>query len=67
MTSNRREFLSRMAASGLALQTFTNEAAGFRRTIRAVAFDAFPILDPRPVFALVAELYPEKGIDLSNL
>ena len=61
----RREFLRRMAASGLALKTFANEAAGFRRAIRAVAFDAFPILDPRPVFTLVDELYPERGVDLS--
>jgi len=61
----RREFLRRMAASGLALKTFANEDAGFRRAIRAVAFDAFPILDPRPVFTLVDELYPERGVDLS--
>ena len=32
-----------------------------------MAFDAFPILDPRPVFALVDELYPERGVDLSNV
>lgn len=51
----RREFLRRMVASGLALKTVANEAAGFRRAIRAVAFDAFPILDPRPVFALVRD------------
>lgn len=63
----RREFIRRMAASGLALKTLSNEAAGLRRAIRAVAFDAFPILDPRPVFALVEELYPERGVDLSNV
>jgi 2-haloacid dehalogenase len=67
MTSERREFLSRMAASGLALQAFANEAAGSRSTIRAVAFDAFPILDPRPVFALVDQLFPARGMDMSNL
>jgi 2-haloacid dehalogenase len=58
MTLKRRDFFSRMAASGLALQTFANEVTGSRRTIRAIAFDAFPILDPRPVFALIDELYP---------
>src|SRR5262249_32894946 len=67
MTLKRREFLGRMAAAGLALQTITNGAAGFRRAIRAVAFDAFPILDPRPVFALVDELYPEKGVGLGSI
>ena len=37
-----------------------------RPTIKAVAFDAFPIFDPRPVFALAEELFPGKGADLSN-
>jgi len=67
MTSNRREVLFRMATSGVALQSFANQAAGFRGNIKAVAFDGFPILDPRPVFALVNELYPEKGVELGNL
>src|SRR5271155_5295421 len=67
MTSNRRELLTRMAASGLALQCLANEVDAFRGKIRAVAFDAFPILDSRPVFALVDKLYPEKGVELSTL
>ena len=67
MTLKRREFLGRMAAAGLALQTFTDGDVGFRKAIKAVAFDAFPILDPRPVFALVDELYPEKGVELSSV
>lgn len=33
---------------------------------RAIAFDAFPIFDPRPVFALAETLFPGKGADLSN-
>src|SRR5579864_2394599 len=67
MPSDRREFLSRMAVSGLALQSFSTDAAAFRSNIKAVAFDGFPILDPRPVFALVDELYPEKGAELTNI
>jgi 2-haloacid dehalogenase len=67
MNSNRRELLTRMAASGLALQSLANEADAFRGKIRAVAFDAFPIPDSRPVFALVDELYPKKGVELSAL
>ena len=67
MTSDRRDFLGRMAVSGLALQGFANKAAGSRGNIQAVAFDGFPILDPRPVFALVDELYPERGLELSNV
>lgn len=34
---------------------------------RAVAFDAFPVLDPRPVFALAEQLFPERGAELSAL
>jgi 2-haloacid dehalogenase len=67
MTSNRREFVSRMTLSGAALQSFALQAASSRRGIKAIAFDAFPILDPRPVFALVNELYPGKGTDLTSL
>ena len=34
--------------------------------IEAVAFDAFPIFDPRPVSALAEQLFPGKGAELSN-
>src|SRR5580692_2945590 len=67
MPSDRREFLSRIAISGLALQSFSADAAGPRNNIKAVAFDGFPILDPRPVFSLVDQLYPDKGVELSNI
>jgi 2-haloacid dehalogenase len=67
MTTNRREFMSRMAVSGLALQNSSTIAAGSRGNIRAVAFDGFPILDPRPVFSLVDQLYPDKGVELSSI
>ncbi len=66
-SDRRREFLRRIAVSGLALQRFSADAAGPRNGIKAVAFDAFPVLDPRPVFALVDQLYPEKGPELSSL
>jgi len=56
-----------MAISGLALQRLSADTASFRRSIKAVAFDGFPILDPRPVFALVDQLYPERGVELTNV
>lgn len=56
-----------MAISGLALQHSSTSAAGARSNIKAVAFDGFPILDPRPVFSLVDQLYPDKGVELSNI
>jgi len=33
---------------------------------KAIAFDAFPIFDPRPVFSLAEELYPGRGAELGN-
>jgi 2-haloacid dehalogenase len=65
--SDRREFIIQIAASGIALQSFANQAAGISNNIKAIAFDGFAILDPRPVFALVDELYPEKGAELTTL
>jgi len=35
--------------------------------IKAIAFDAFAIFDPRPVFALAEKLFPGKGTELSTV
>jgi 2-haloacid dehalogenase len=68
MSVNRREFLeiasSTVAASGII--TSTASAETLRPTIRAIAFDGFPIFDSRPIFALAEQLFPGRGIDLSN-
>lgn len=64
----RREFL-RLAGGGLAtgLLASAGPARGAAGPgIKAVAFDAFPILDPRPVFALAEQLFPGKGSELGN-
>jgi 2-haloacid dehalogenase len=37
-----------------------------KSTIKALAFDAFTVLDPRPVVALAQELFPEEGAELST-
>ena len=46
------------------------KAAGASRIethpIKAIAFDAFPIFDPRPVFQLAEEIFPGRGAELSN-
>jgi 2-haloacid dehalogenase len=65
MTPTRREFLVRTSA--LAVPLAAQAAETKSGNIQAIAFDAFPILDPRPVFKLVDELYPERGAELSNL
>jgi len=65
---NRRDFLSFAGgglATGLLVSTPWARAAA-RPGIKAIAFDAFPILDPRPVFALAEQLFPGKGNELSN-
>jgi 2-haloacid dehalogenase len=68
MPLNRREFLNLMVgsvATGLSVSTPLVLAAT-RPKIKAIAFDAFPIFDPRPVFARVEEIFPGKGAELSN-
>jgi len=37
-----------------------------RSQIKAIAFDAFPVFDPRSVSALAEQLFPAKGAELSN-
>jgi len=65
---DRREFLS-VAGLGIATSLLTStlaaRAAG-RPTVKAIFFDAFAILDPRPVFALAEQLFPGRGEQLSN-
>ena len=68
MQSSRRAFLN-LAAAGIVTAASSRPSvllgAGEGR-ISAVAFDAFPIFDPRPVFALAEDLFPRKGEALSS-
>jgi 2-haloacid dehalogenase len=68
MTSNRREFLGLAVgsvATGL-LEAPSSALAAAKPEIKAVAFDAFPIFDPRPVFALAENLFPGRGAEISS-
>ena len=68
MPLNRRNFLN-LAAAGIATGFLASNAqahSAASRKIKAVAFDAFPILDPRPIFALAEQLFPGRGAELSN-
>jgi len=68
MPINRREFLNLTAAgmaAGLLAPSALAQTPGPAK-IKAIVFDAFPIFDPRPVFKLVEELFPEKGVELGN-
>ncbi|OAI57056.1 haloacetate dehalogenase [Acidobacteria bacterium SCGC AG-212-P17] len=68
---NRREFLA-LTAAGIASRALVPHSGNAGRDqapqakIKAIAFDAFPIFDPRPVFALAEELFPGNGITLSD-
>lgn len=68
MPANRREFLN-LAGSGAVATVLspigTARAAGVAK-FKAIVFDGFPIIDPRPVFAKVEEIFPGKGTELSN-
>ena len=69
MTLDRREFLQLSAAGLLAGKAAAHPDAPLtqRGKYRAVAFDAFPIFDPRPVFALAEGLFPGRGAELSSV
>jgi 2-haloacid dehalogenase len=64
----RRDFLRRTTASvaaGLLASASLVNATTFPK-IKAIAFDAFPIFDPRPVFSLAEELFPGRGTELGD-
>ena len=60
MPLNRREFL-RLTAGGVVVSTLLSPLGALATTqsqFKAVAFDAFPIFDPRPVFDFPETLFP---------
>ena len=63
MPIDRRRFLeiasSTIAASGILTSAAT--AADAKPVIKAIAFDGFPIFDPRPIFAMAEEFFPGRG------
>jgi 2-haloacid dehalogenase len=63
MSINRRQFLVG-AAGALVVPSLAGPAS---RSTKVVAFDAFPIFDPRPVFTRVEETFPGRGAELSAL
>jgi 2-haloacid dehalogenase len=63
MAIDRRKFSALTAA---ALLTPAMPGVAAERTIKAIAFDGFPIADPRPVFAKAEELFPGRGSALSE-
>lgn len=65
MPITRRECVAGSIATGLLAAAEPLIAAPNPR-FKVIAFDAFPIFDPRPVFMLAEELFPGKGAEVSN-
>jgi len=69
MSIDRRRFLD-LAAVGAAtgiLRPALRSSANRTSQFAAVAFDGFPIFDPRPIAGLAESLFPGKGNDLNAL
>lgn len=62
---DRRQFVTLAGSSTLAWQFSTDRAEAAQNMtrfgMRAVAFDGFPIFDPRPIAAVAESLYPGRG------
>lgn len=70
MSYDRRKFLglsAKLMLASSALSVAPNVIATSNSKIKAIAFDAFPIFDPRPIFGLVKKLYPDKAKEFSVL
>ncbi len=67
MFVNRRDFVT-LTAGGVvaAAATADRGLAAEAKKIKAVAFDGFPIIDPRPIFARVDEMFPHQSAELSE-
>jgi 2-haloacid dehalogenase len=64
----RREFLTTgLGLASALLMAAPGAAQGRRTNFKAIAFDAFPVFDPRPVAALCEALFPGRGAELVNL
>lgn len=69
MSPDRREFIS-IAAKGMStamLAALPLRGTDTVENIKAIAFDAFPIFSPLPVFELAEQIFPGHGVDLSNI
>ena len=68
MVLNRRAFVTLAAGSAIAATTVAPDQglAADGSNVKAIAFDGFPIIDPRPVFAKAEEIFPGRGAELSN-
>lgn len=66
---SRKEFLKTtgLTSAGLTLSAYSFATNTNKAKIKAIAFDGFPVFDPRPVFKKVSELSPDKGKQLTEI
>jgi 2-haloacid dehalogenase len=65
MSLSRRQLLA--IASLTVTSSIASDSGGAGASIKAIAFDGFPIFDPRSIFALAENLFPGRGAELSNV
>ncbi|MBR0838013.1 haloacid dehalogenase type II [Bradyrhizobium manausense] len=65
MPLSRRQLLA--IASLTVASSIASDSLGAGSSIKAIAFDGFPIFDPRPIFALAEQLFPGRGAELSEV
>jgi 2-haloacid dehalogenase len=66
----RRRFLAAAAlgvAAPLAVTARSTKARAAAAPVKAIAFDGFVVFDPRPVYALLEEIFPGKGAAVAAL
>lgn len=61
LTISRRDVVNAFAAGAMLLPAVGRAATTDRRPVDAIAFDGFPIFDPRSVGAMVQSLIPDRG------
>lgn len=69
MTLHRRSLLRLATAAPVAATLLASTPvvhAAPPRRIRAIAFDAFPVFDPRPITAVAERLFPGRGAELGQ-
>jgi len=68
MSLDRREFTKFMIGGAVSSLFSSSLLAQVKKNnIKAIAFDGFPIFDPRPIFAMSNMLFPEQGKRLAKL
>lgn len=70
MNNDRRNFIRTIgmaAVAGATMYTSSNISAKPLSRYKAIAFDAFPIFDPRPIFGLAHSIFQNKGKEFATL